>query len=145
MLMGTCCSVCNRYPCHGCTGALIDEQVRLRARVTELTRERDKAEADLADARGVLNAVGRELDEARERVEALEDEKEAMARSGDRSYEAVKELRRLAKRKQPVVDHARLVALAWMGDAVDGGKALREALPGLRDAIAELDENEAPR
>jgi hypothetical protein len=43
-----------------------------------------------------------------------------------------------SKLEQDVIYQARLVLLAWMGDAVDGGKATREALPLLRGALDAL-------
>ena len=36
MAMSSLCSVCNSYPCPGCTGAAIDEVVRLRVKVADL-------------------------------------------------------------------------------------------------------------
>ena len=43
--------------------------------------------------------------------------------------------------RMDVVSAARLVLLAWLGDGVDGGRALREsALPGLRKALDAYDE-----
>ena len=41
--------------------------------------------------------------------------------------------------EQAVIYQARLVLLGWMGDAVDGGKATREALPRLREALDALE------
>lgn len=45
------------------------------------------------------------------------------------------------KRHDPaiVVDVARLVLLAWLGDGVNGGRALRETLPLLREALDAYD------
>ena len=43
------------------------------------------------------------------------------------------------KKEQRVIDVARLVLLGWVGDAVDGGKAMREQLPELRKAFDALD------
>ena len=43
------------------------------------------------------------------------------------------------KLEQAVIYQARLVLLGWMGDAVDGGKATREALPHLREAFDALE------
>lgn len=34
-----------------------------------------------------------------------------------------------------VLDAARLVLLGWLGDSVDGGRAMREALVRLREAL----------
>ena len=42
--------------------------------------------------------------------------------------------------QREVIFAARLVLLAWLGDGVDGGKALRESLPRLREAFDELDD-----
>jgi hypothetical protein len=42
--------------------------------------------------------------------------------------------------REEVIFAARLVMLAWLGDSVDGGKALRtEALPRLVRAFAEFE------
>jgi len=38
-----------------------------------------------------------------------------------------------------VIDCARLVMLGWVGDCVDGGKAMREALPLLCAAFDQLE------
>ena len=41
--------------------------------------------------------------------------------------------------EQQVIATARLVLLGWLGDAVDGGQAMREALGELRVAFEALD------
>jgi hypothetical protein len=44
-----------------------------------------------------------------------------------------------------VIAEARLTVLAWMGEAVDDGLALRNSLRRLRDAVCELDGVEKPK
>ena len=41
--------------------------------------------------------------------------------------------------EQRIIDTARLVLLGWLGDTIDGGQAMREAIGELRAAFEALD------
>jgi hypothetical protein len=43
------------------------------------------------------------------------------------------------EKEKKVIDVARLVVLGWLGDSVDGGRAMRISLRQLSEAIDELD------
>jgi len=57
--MSTLCTLCNSYPCPGCTGAVIDENVRLRAQVAStgetLARLADEHVREMAEAERLLD------------------------------------------------------------------------------------------
>lgn len=44
-----------------------------------------------------------------------------------------------------VIAEARLTVLAWLGESIDGGKALRESLVRLAAVVSELDDVEQPK
>jgi hypothetical protein len=43
------------------------------------------------------------------------------------------------EKEKRVIDIARLVTLGWLGDSIDGGKAMRAAIAQLEEAIEALD------
>jgi hypothetical protein len=49
------------------------------------------------------------------------------------------------KREQGVIHEARCALLAWLGDSVDGGKALQQSLARLRIAFEDLDDTQSQR
>jgi hypothetical protein len=51
--------------------------------------------------------------------------------SSDRAEDAIAVL----EKERAIIDAAQLVLLGWMGDGLDGGKAMREALLMLKDAF----------